>query len=577
MNLNIAILLILSALLGGSLSYFQYFYKQERNNSLILPAVLRFISLFALLTLLINPRYEARQYTTVKPNLQVVLDGSKSMRLSGGDSSASDLVEKLRSDPDLNSRFDLDFFIFGNNLRLLDSISYSDSQTDIDEALTRLDELSASKSGAIVLISDGIQTFGKNYIYTRAKKKVFPVITGDTVRTTNLEVTLVNANAFVSLGNTFEIEVFVNFSGTAPVSSKLVIEREGVRIAERMLRFSDVGSQQVSFEIEAEEIGRQLYKASIQTIQGEREVLDNQKVFEIEVIDEKTEVAVVYSFPHPDLGMIKQSLETQENKKVNLIPVSEWSEETGDYPVYVIYQPDSRFEELFSYLRRSEKNYFLITGASSDWDFLKKAVPQFEKQSSSLTEEFFPVYAEDFQSFYTEDIGFSEFPSLTFNMGQVEFKVPHSAILRQSVNGIQTGQPLLTTFEAEGGRRVVLFGENIWKWRLYSYQRDGDFQRFDRFLNALFQYLYLSRKSLELELFYEKSTFDDQEISIKTRKYDSNLNLDLGSQLELRIDQDDKTYPMFVNKSFYEVRLSDVEPGVHDFRVTDVSSGSSQS
>ena len=110
MNLNIAILLILSALLGGSLSYFQYFYKQERNNSLILPAVLRFISLFALLTLLINPRYEARQYTTVKPNLQVVLDGSKSMRLSGGDSSASDLVEKLRSNPDLNSRFDLDFF-----------------------------------------------------------------------------------------------------------------------------------------------------------------------------------------------------------------------------------------------------------------------------------------------------------------------------------------------------------------------------------------------------------------------------------------------------------------------------------
>jgi hypothetical protein len=577
MDLNIVILLIVSAIVSGSLSYFQYFHNQERDTSLILPALMRFLSLFALLMLLVNPRYEAKEYIMVKPSLQIALDGSKSMSPGTGESSAEAVLDRLRSDSDLNDRFDLDYFIFGNGLRLLDSVSFSDSQTDIDQALSQLDELSASKTAPVVLLSDGIQTYGKNYFYTQTRQRIFPVITGDTTKMTNLEVALVNVNSYASLGNTFEIEVFVNFYGTGTASSELVIESQGKTIAKRSIQFEDgTRSQQMTFEIEAEEIGRQLYRARIQPMKDEKEVLDNQKTFEVEVIEEKTEVAVVFAFPHPDLGVIRQSLETRENKRVDLIPVAEWSEETGEYPVYVIYQPDSRFQELFSYLNRMGKNYFLVTGASSDWDFLNRVIPEIRKEPSSLTEEFFPLFAEDFQSFYAEDIGFSEFPSLTFNLGQVDFEVPHYPILRQIVNGIKTDQPMLTTFETEQGRRVVLFGENIWKWRLYAYQRELEFNRFDRFLGSLFQYLSLSKKKVDLELFYDKSNFDDQAISIKARKYDNNLNLDLSSPLEVRVDKGSKAYPMFVSKNFYEVRLAGLDPGTHEFEVRDVSDGSSQ-
>lgn len=574
MDLNIVILLILSAIASGSLSYFQYFYKKELNSALILPSIFRFLSLFGLLVLLINPKYETRQYTVVKPGLLVALDGSKSIQLAGADTVASNVMARLRDDVDLADRFDPDYFIFGQSLRLLDSLSYSDTQTDIDQALKQLDELSASKTAPIVLVSDGVQTYGKNYAYTRTGQKVFPVIVGDTIGKSNLEISLVNANSYASLGNAFEAEVFVNYSGTAPVNSELIIEHKGDIIAQKAIGFSEANrSQKVKFEIQAAEEGRQLYKARINPAIDEKEVLDNQRFFEVEVMDEKTEIAVVFSFPHPDLGMIRQSLENLEKKSVDLIPISEWDDQVEEYSVYVVYQPDARFKELFSYLDKTKRNYLLVTGASTDWSFLSQVVPQMEKEYSSLTEEFFPVFAEDFQSFYAEDIGFSEFPSLTSTLGSVRFNVRHSPILRQAINGIRTEQPLMTAFEVEEGRRIVLFGENIWKWRLYAYQRDNEFQRFDRFMGSIFQYLQLSANNRELELIYEKSAYDDQDISIKARKYDSNLNLDLSSALELRIDQGQKAYPMFVNRSFYEVLLPDLEPGEHSFEVKDLSSG----
>ena len=95
MDLNIVILLILSAIASGFLSYFQYFYKKEPNSALILPSIFRFLSLFGLLVLLINPRYETRQYTVVKPGLLVALDGSKSIQLAGADTIASAVMAKV--------------------------------------------------------------------------------------------------------------------------------------------------------------------------------------------------------------------------------------------------------------------------------------------------------------------------------------------------------------------------------------------------------------------------------------------------------------------------------------------------
>ena len=230
--------------------------------------------------------------------------------------------------------------------------------------------------------------------------------------------------------------------------------------------------------------------------------------------------------------MIKQSLEKEQKKSVKLIPISEWSPEEDGFSVYVLFQPDRRFREVFAFLSDQGKNYFLMAGSSSDWTVINESQEAFEKRGLSIPENAYPVYNETFQSFYVDDLGYKEFPSLDVDLGTVEFRVQHDPILNQAINRIESGEPLLTVYEESGARRVALFGENIWKWRLFVFQRDQNFDRFDQFLDALIQFLYLSDKKPEIELFYETTNFDDQVVRIQARKYDSNLNLDLSTSKE---------------------------------------------
>ena len=561
MDVNILILLILSALAAGLLSYIHYFWKRDRDSTMYLPAFLRFLSIFLLLTLLINPSYFKKETSRVKPGLQVLLDGSKSMALSGADQEAQALVERLRAHERINESFDLEFFVFGSDLGLLDTVEFSRNQTNLEQALSGLDKLSSGRTAPVILISDGIQTVGKSYRYAEIHQKVFPVIAGDTTRRTDLEVSLVNANSYVTLGNSFEAEAFVQYKGRQDLRVELLLENDGQVLDRKAVYFTESeNSQRVIFEIEAREEGRKFYKVRIPALSQEAEKLNNQKTFEVEVMKDETEIALVYAFPHPDLGAIRQSLEFQEMKKVDLIPIDEWEEKEG-YEIYLVYQPDRRFEQLFSHLKREKKNYFLFAGAATDWDFLNGALTEMQKENSMLAEEFVPVFSDEFQPFHVEDIGFADFPSLTSDLGRIEFQVKHHPILRESVNGIPTGNPMLTVYDEEGSRRVALFGENIWKWRLFTFQRDQDFQSFDRFLGTLLRYLYLSRKGSDLELIYDRTTYEDQDLRIRARKYDSNLRPDLSSALELRMDGGEKALPMYLNRNLYEVRPGTLEPG----------------
>ncbi len=232
MNLNLVILILLAALGSGLLSYYQYFFRKEFDRILLLPAFFRFLGVFFLLLLLINPRYDANRAVVVKPGLFVAWDASKSIRYSGAEEQVAGLVEKVQENARLNDQFDVQFFGFGQSVTPGDSLSFESGQTNIERALRQLDQLSRSSTSPVVLISDGIQTIGRNYAYTTVDQKVFPIIVGDTVIKNDLEISQVNANAFVTLGNASEVEAFVSFAGQGEVTTELRLE-EGGQVIDR--------------------------------------------------------------------------------------------------------------------------------------------------------------------------------------------------------------------------------------------------------------------------------------------------------------------------------------------------------
>ena len=101
MTTNTILLLLLSLLIAGGLSFFQYIYK-AKNKSKIgwFLAFLRFLSLFGILLLLINPILTRKTLEVVKTPLPIVIDNSSSISFLKANERTLELYKKMQSNSD---------------------------------------------------------------------------------------------------------------------------------------------------------------------------------------------------------------------------------------------------------------------------------------------------------------------------------------------------------------------------------------------------------------------------------------------------------------------------------------------
>ncbi len=112
-----------------------------------------------------------------------------------------------------------------------DSISFSDKQTNISNAFNQLAQVYKAPNTATILISDGNQTYGNDYEFIASKYKnpIYPVILGDTITHTDLKIGQLNVNRYAYLKKRFPIEAIITYNGILiykPVLWLLVGRRE---------------------------------------------------------------------------------------------------------------------------------------------------------------------------------------------------------------------------------------------------------------------------------------------------------------------------------------------------------------
>ncbi|MDH3322878.1 MAG: VWA domain-containing protein, partial [Flavobacteriaceae bacterium] len=56
------------------LVYFQYFFREGKNRAPWVLFLLRFIAVFSMLLLLINPKIEQKHYDIIRPKLMIAVD-----------------------------------------------------------------------------------------------------------------------------------------------------------------------------------------------------------------------------------------------------------------------------------------------------------------------------------------------------------------------------------------------------------------------------------------------------------------------------------------------------------------------
>ncbi|MEW7291942.1 VWA domain-containing protein [Aquimarina sp. 2304DJ70-9] len=572
------ILLIIAAfIIALIVALFQYLYKaKQRKKNTFFFAFLRFLSVFTLLLLLINPTFKQKKIFTEKPKLVVAIDNSLSIKHLDQDQNITEFITKIQENDALNDRFNINYYSFSSALNDSLKFSFDQKQTNISKALGDLNQVYKSAVAPVVLITDGNQTYGKDYQFSSIgyKQSVFPVVSGDTTAVLDTKIQQLNINRYAYLKNKFPVEVILTYSGNKNVNTRLEVTSGNSIVYSHPVSFSlNNNSKVVNFTLQANRAGVMQYTARLIPLENEKNTINNNKTFAVEVIDQKTNVLLISDIVHPDLGSIKKSVESNERRSITISkPADTKNLNLDDYQLIVLYQPNTRFRGVYEKLNSLRKNYFTITGSRTDWYFLNKIQSKYSQEITRQTEYYIPRFNSNYGTFLFDDIGFESYPPLTGNFGEIKLNTSYDPLLYRTISNIETDEPLLVTVEQDGIREAVLFGEGLWRWRAQNYLNAKSFEDFDDFFGKLIQYLASNKRKSRLNTISESFYYGNASIKINAEYFTKNYEFDRRGSLRITIKNKDteatQTIPMILKNNSYEVDLSNISAGNYDYTVT---------
>lgn len=570
------IYIVLAGISSLLLALFQYAYKSKKSRLRNIFTILRFISIFAFLMLIINPKFEKASFYNVKPNLVVAIDNTQSITHLSQNGNAINFVNDMSNNKDLQDKFNLNFYEFGANLQTadLDSLLFQKSETNISKAFGALDQIYADEISPTILISDGNQTFGYDYEYDvkSYQQQIYPIILGDTITYTDLKIQQLNVNKYAYLKNNFPIEIIATYNGNNSIDTQLeIISSESVILREKLNFSKSNNTRTINLTLPANIVGVNTYNVRLAPLETEKNIVNNNKPFAVEVIDQKTNIAIVSDIVHPDVGMLKKTIESNEQRSVSIITPNDFVNRTDEFQLAILYQPNSKFRSVFEAIEKTGINKFIITGSQTEWMFLNQMQNNF---SLNITRQFENYQADlnpNFTAFIIDDLNFSSLPPLRSEFGDITFNRNAEILLYKRVNNTLTDLPLLLTYEDNLKREILLLGEDIWRWRAQSFLNNDSFQKFDNFIGKLVQYLATNKRRNRLDLDYDSFYNGNGNIIISAQYFNKNYEFDSKAGLEIIVNDKklntETIVPFVLKNNNYQADLSGFLSGEYSFIV----------
>ena len=573
--------LLLSVIIAAGLSFYQYLYKVKNQSKLYwFLAFLRFVSLFSIFLLLINPIISRKINEIKKAPLPIVVDNSKSISELKATKEAAELYLKIVKNKAITEKYDVQLFSFDDEFKSLEQLDFKGNQSHIDGVAKNLKQLYRSTKYPVVLFTDGNQTMGNDYVFSfQENTSVLPVVLGDTTTVFDLKINQINVNKYAFLKNKFPVEVFLQYNGNQTISTTFAIQNGSQTVYKQSVTFSkDKKAQSISVLLNADKVGIAKYKAVISSNVKEKNTVNNAKNFAVEVIDQRSEIALISAINHPDLGVLKRSIETNQQRKVSILKPDE-VKSLQNYNILVLYQPTASFKAIFEQNKAAQINTFVITGTATDFNFLNQVQSDLLFKMSAQKEDYLATYESNFNLFSQANIGFENFPPLEHNFGTISIKSNVNTLLSARIRNVQLQNPLLTFTENGSKRNAYLLGENIWKWRLENNLNKKSFEDFDLFTDKIIQFLVTNASKKNLNVTYESFYNSGENIEIIAEYFNKNYEFDDKAQLTIQVVNSKtkaaKKYDLLKATNSFKVNLDGLEAGNYTFKVTEKQSNSS--
>ncbi len=578
-------MLVVSLLAGLAAATVLYFRNKKQHYGKVLTAILfalRTLMVGLVVLLLFNPLIRQKFSSVETPTIILAHDNSSSITLCKDSTFYKNdyLTQFGQFRKDLNDHFNVDEYLFGEEVRDFDQLDFSDQLTDLSSLFRTMDRRYYKRNvGVVLLFSDGIYNrgFEPELVAEKFPFPVHSVVLGDTVSYPDLAIRDVHYNKVVSLGATFPVRVTVTARDMAGQKAQLVLKENGRIIEKRDINIpSNRFSKEIDFMLDAERKGVMQIDLELGGVAGEEQLQNNVRHIFIEVLDQKYKILCVANAPHPDLASLRSVL--NDNYEVDFCFGKETLPDFEKYDLIILHQVPSARTDLAALKSQLDRNaklpVFFILGGETDVQSLSKLQQVFDLRKGA-TNTMLDVKAHANPSFSTFTMDTKEvektakFPPLAMPHLEINTLKSHDDLLLQEVMGVKSGLPLLS-FANDGRKMAFLFGTNVWRWRLFEYYQTKGHAVFDEMFSKSLKYLLLS--SNDGSAIYAKETYYSNEpviITAELRNPSNELVTDpeMTIQIVNKLTNEAYDYTFSKRDHDYELNAGILPEGLYYYKV----------
>ena len=522
---------LLCILLGLTYAAFLYYRdKNFRSQSPLLNWALggiRFLAVTLIALLLLSPLLKNIVRDVKKPVVVLAQDVSESVAASWDEESRAAYQQSIRElTQQLEGDYELKEYSFGSSVREGVESEYSDKLSNLSDALSTVYDLYSDQNlGAVILASDGIYNEGSNPLYTTTQlgAPVYTIALGDTIPQKDLIAKRVFHNRIAYLGDKFSVQVDISAENAVGSKSQLSVYKvEGNQT--RLLQQAPVDINSNDFFetreliLDANTAGVQRYRVVLGQVAGEATTANNSKDIFVDVLDARQKILILADSPHPDVTAIRQALSSNKNYEITATYVDELKENIAAFDFVVLHQLPGRVNDAAAVLNTIKQRnipHLYVVGSLSNLSRLNQLQSLATVRASGDN-------VNEVQGRTSNSFGFFKlsdelantivnFPPLRAPFGEYAPSGNGQAVLYQRIGKVDTQYPLLIVGEEGQAKAGVLFGEGIWRWRLFDYLQHKNHNIFDELLSKTVQYISLKEDKRRFRVSLSKNIFNENE------------------------------------------------------------------
>ncbi len=535
---------------------------------------LRFLSVSGIAILLLSPLIRSITEDVKQPIVILAEDGSQSIIANLSDEEIEAKKQELNSLSDqLSEKYEIKRLVIGDQIENGGVDSFGYKVTNLSKSLEFIyDNYGDQNLGAIILSTDGIYNEGKNPLYANVNltSPLYVVAQGDTTIKKDISIKNVFNNKIAYLGDKFSIQVDIDAKNCNGKSTNLSVLRTDNGNTQRLKSENLKINNEDYFTtkeiiLDADKVGLNKYRIALTPVDGEITNANNYKDIFIEVLDARQKILLLAHGAHPDLSAMKSIITSNKNYEVEIHFPEDTDLNVNKYDLVVLHNlPSDKYPiavELSNIKKKRIPRLFVV-GAQTSLAGINKEQDNIKIAGNSASlEDIQADVVNTFNSYAVDDqlgANLKGFPPLIAPFGQYTSPSGSNVLLTQNIKKIATNYPLLSFKDQSGIKTGVWVGEGIWKWRLFDYLQNENYEVVTSVLNKAIQFLSTKEDKRKFRVSSSKNLYkENEQIAFDAQLYNDNYEMINEPDVFITlINQDKKEYKYTYSRSSNYYTLS---------------------